>query len=122
MRKALWIGGLMVLTVLPAQGNAALTYAVSPAQAIAPATVKVRARVEPNAENRLLAIIVDGDDYYRSSEIQLDGNQAPPTVEIQFPSLPGGDYEICAVLIDSAGRQRAIVRRSAKVVSAFGDH
>ena len=122
MRKALWISGLMVVTVLPAQGDEALTLAVTPAQSFAPATVRIRARVEPSAENRLLAIIADGEDYYRSSEIQLEGDQAPPTTELQFPSLPGGNYEITAVLIDSAGHQRAIARRSARVLSMLGDH
>jgi hypothetical protein len=122
MRRALWISGLMVVTVLPARGNQALTLAVTPAQSMAPATVRVRARVEPSAENRRLTIIADGEDYYRSSEFQLEGDQAPPTVEVQFPSLPGGNYEVYAVLIDSAGHQRAIARRSARVLSVFGDH
>jgi hypothetical protein len=122
VRNALWISGLLVLTVLPAQGNEPLTLAVTPAQSMAPATVRVRARVEPSAENRKLTIIADGDDYYRSSEFQLEGDQAPPTVELRFPSLPGGNYEIYAVLIDSAGRQRAIARRSARVLSMFSDH
>jgi hypothetical protein len=122
MRKAFWISGLMVLTVLPAQGREALTLAVTPAQSMAPATVRIRARVEPSAENRLLAIVADGEDYYRSSEFQLEGDQAPPTVELQLPSLPGGNYEIYAVLIDSAGHQRAIARQSARVLATLGGH
>ena len=121
MRTALWICGLVVLAVPPVNGGEPLRLAVTPAQSLAPATVRIRARVEPSAANRLLAIVADGDEFYRSSEIQLEGDQAPATVELQFSNLPGGNYEFSAELIDNTGHQRAIARRSARVVPMFGD-
>jgi hypothetical protein len=80
MRTALWICGLVGLTALPVNGGERLRLEVTPAQSMAPATVRIRARVEPSAANRLLAIVADGEDFYRSSEIQLEGDQAPATV------------------------------------------
>jgi len=122
MRIALWICGLIVLTVLPVVGGEPLKLAVTPTHSFAPATMRIRASVEPRAENRKLAIVADGADFYRSSEIQLDGDQAPKTVELQFSNLPGGDYQVSAVLIDALGRQRAIAHQSATVISMFGGH
>jgi len=122
MRTALRICGLIVLTVLPVDGGQPLKLAVTPAQSFAPATVRVRVRIEPSAENRMLAIVADGDDFYRSSEIQLDGDQSPKTVELEFPNLPGGEYEVSALLIDAFGRQRAAAHQPARVISMLGGH
>jgi hypothetical protein len=106
----------MILTALPAGGAEPLRLSVTPAQSFAPATVLVRARIEPRADNRWLALVADGPNFYRSSEIQLNGDQAPKTVELRFSNLPGGDYEIYAVLSDNTGRQRAVVHLPAKVI------
>jgi hypothetical protein len=122
MRVALWMCALVGLSALPVNGGEPLRLAVTPAQSLAPATVRIRARVEPSAANRLLAIVADGEDFYRSSEIQLEGDQAPATVELQFSNLPGGNYEFSAVLFDNTGHRRAIARQSARVVSTFGEH
>ena len=126
MRAALWICGLVVcgwvvLTALTVDGGEPLRLAVTPTRAFAPATVRIRARVEPSAENRRLTIVADGDEFYRSSEIQLDGDQAPPTVELQFSNLPGGNYEVYAVLTDRTGHQRATAHQQTRVMSMFSD-
>jgi hypothetical protein len=121
MRTAL-VCAVIVLTVLPVDGGEPLKLAVTPAQSFAPGFVRIRARIEPNAENRLLTIVADGADFYRSSEIQLDGDQAPRTVEVRFADLPGGEYEVYAALTDASGRQRAAARQPAKVISMLGDH
>jgi hypothetical protein len=68
----------------------------------------------------MLAIVVDGADFYRSSDIQLDGNQAPKTVEVYFSHLPGGEYNAYAVLTDAAGHRRAIARQPVRVLSMYG--
>jgi hypothetical protein len=112
----------MILAVLPVDGGEPLKLAVTPAQSFAPGNVKIRARIEPNAENRTLIIVADGPDFYRSSDFQLDGDQAPKTVELRFLELPGGEYDVYAVLMDAFGHQRAIVRQSANVISTVGNH
>jgi hypothetical protein len=110
----------MIMAVLPAGGAEPVTLSVTPAQSFAPATVRVRARFEPRADNRWLALVADGPNFYRSSEFQLDGEQGPKTVELHFSNLPGGDYEIYAVLSANSGRQRAVVHLPAKVIG-IGD-
>jgi hypothetical protein len=122
MKTALGICAAIVLTVLPVDGGEPLALAVTPAQSFAPGFVRIRARIEPNAENRLLTIVADGADFYRSSEIQLDGDQAPKAVEVRFADLPGGEYEVYAALTDASGRQRAVARQPARVISMLGDH
>src|SRR5262249_49170777 len=119
MRKVFVICGLIGTAVLPASGREALTLAVSPAIAFAPATVKIRARIEPSADNRCLTVVADGVALYRSSEVQLDGEQAPKTIELSFRDMPGGEYEVYAILSDTMGRQRAIAHQAARVMSQF---
>jgi hypothetical protein len=83
--------------------------------------MRVRVRLEPNADNRLLAIIADSADFYRRSDVQLDGNDAPAVIELGFPEVPGGDYEISAVLIDNTGKECAVSRAKATVLSKLQD-
>jgi hypothetical protein len=104
MKTGLGACGLIVLTVLQVDGEGPLRVAVTPIHSFAPATVTIRARIEPSAENRMLALVADGDDFYRSSEIQLDGDHAPKIVDLRVANLPGGEYQISAVLADGAGR------------------
>jgi hypothetical protein len=84
--------------VLPVNGGEPLRLAVTPAQSMAPATVRIRARVEPSPANGLLAIVADGEEFYRSSEIRLEADQASATVEVQF--------------LESSRRQLRILRRA----------
>src|SRR5262249_24141628 len=104
------------VVVLSAAGNEPLTLTVSPTVAFAPATVRVRVRIQPDAGNRRLTIVADGPELYRSSEIQLDGEQAPQTFEMWFRDLPGSDYQVYAILTDAVGRERARAHRPTKVM------
>ena len=84
MTTGVGISGLIVLTVLPVDGEEPLRVAVTPIHSFAPATVTIRAEDRAERRNRMLAIVADGDDFYLS-----------------------GEYQISAVLADGAGRQRA---------------
>jgi len=121
MRKLFGICGLVVLTVLPVDGGERLTLAVTPFHSVAPATLRVIARIEPAAANRALTIVADGSEFYRSSEFPLAGDQAPQTIEVLVPNLQGGEYEVYAYLTDAAGQRRAIARKSARVLSMVGE-
>jgi hypothetical protein len=98
-----------------------LTMVVTPARSMAPSTIRVRVRVEPAASNRTLNVVADSGDYYRSSEIQLDGERAPRTLVVQFPSLPGGDYVFHSMLIDENGRRSASATEAIKIVPLTGE-
>ena len=111
---------LMLAAAARADGGERLTMAVSPAQSFAPTTLTVRVHVKPDAENRALEVVAESGDYYRSSRIQLDGNQAPQTIGVELRSLPGGEYEVRGALIDGSDRARALVRRQVIVIGSAG--
>ncbi len=88
---------------------------------MAPATIRVRVGVEPDADNRVLNVIADSGAYYRSSEIQLDGERAPRLLVVEFPSLPGGSYTVQGMLRDENGRRSASVIQEIRVVPSAGE-
>jgi len=71
--------------------------------AIAPATVQSLVRVSPHPDNRLLRVVIDGEDYYRSSDTQLDGVGAAQHHFFTWRSLPPGTYSIIAVVYGPHG-------------------
>ena len=46
-----------------------------------PATVRVTAIVERDAQNRAMEVVADSDGFYRSSLIPLEGENAPRTTK-----------------------------------------
>ena len=108
------------LFTISAIASEKLTLRVTPNVSSAPSTVIARAYVEPNADNRRLRVEADSGSFYRSSEVQLDGDKAPVLTEFRLNSLPSGEYTVRATLIDSMGIE-TVVRRSAIVLSRFGE-
>ena len=75
--------------VLPVEAEERVTVLLSPiGMAIAPATLNVRATVTPHADNRVLKIAIDSPLYYRSSEIEIQGEAGRPTNTFEFRNLP----------------------------------
>ena len=62
----------------------------------APATIPVTVAVEPGANNRSLIVEVDGDDYFRSSGKDLDGENEKRFHTLEFTNLPAGRYALRA--------------------------
>jgi hypothetical protein len=124
MKGRLTLAAATVIGLLSATGatgaSEKLTLRVTPNVSSAPSTVIVRAYVAPNAQNRLLHIEADSGSFYRSSEIQLDGDKAPTLTEFRLNSLPSGEYTVLAMLKDSMGSE-TVVRRTAIVLSRFGE-
>src|SRR5918993_6017980 len=91
------------MTVFGAAGSdateARLRIEVTPRISVAPASVRVRAIVEPDAGNRALQIVADSGAFYRSSMVPLDGANAAQITETMLKNLPGGEYEVAVVLI-----------------------
>lgn len=110
-------GILMLIAAMPLGAGERMTMKVSPSFAFAPANLLVRAMVEADAQNRAVAIVAQSADFYRSSEIQLEGAKAPRTSIFEFRSLPPGSYEVTAALFGADGRERAIVRQSVNIMS-----
>ena len=124
MKTRSTLAALTIIGMLSASGTTGatekLTLRVTPNVSSAPGTVIVKATVARNAENRWLHIEADSGEFFRSSEIQLDGDRAPVVSEFRIPNLPGGEYVVKAVLRDSMGEE-TIVRRTAIVLSKFGE-
>ena len=120
MRGPLMLCALLTLTVISVGADEQLRIAVTPAQSFAPSTVRIRARVVPNAENRSLQIVAESSDFYRSSQISLEGDHAPASNMFEFRGLSGGEYVVAGILIDRRGHQRAIAEQEVRVISPLG--
>jgi hypothetical protein len=124
MKTRLTLTALTMIGMLTASGTTGasekLILRVTPNVSSAPSTVIVKATVARDANNRWLHIEADSGEFFRSSEIQLDGDRAPVITEIRLPNLPGGEYTVVAVLRNSLGEE-TIVRRTALVLAKFGE-
>lgn len=90
----------------------AIQLAVSPQIAFAPATLSIRVRVQPNEEDRWIAVTLDSADFYRSSEWTIEGDRV--LYSWQQPSVPAGEYSISAMIghgttIRAADRQHVSI-------------
>src|SRR5580692_2080411 len=106
MKVRLGVCGLLLSVASTVNSAERLTIAVSPTHSFAPTNLTVRVHVTPDAANRALEVAADSGAYYRSSRIQLDGQDASTTIVLEFRNVPGGNYDVRAILIDSAGQRR----------------
>src|SRR5262245_7725553 len=107
---------LMVATV---RGHEGLRMQVTPAVSLEPAVLTVRVSIEPSADNRVLQIIAESADFFRSSEVQINGEHAAPLNVFEFRNLPTGLYHVTSVLTGVSGR-RATAFKLARVEPALG--
>ena len=116
--RACLLAILVASTTLPVGAGERITLKVSPAVAFAPANLVVRATVEADADNRAIEIVAESPDFYRSSEIQLEGDHAPRTSMFEFRNLPPGSYEVRATLRGTRGEERSIIRQQVDVIAS----
>jgi hypothetical protein len=79
----------------------------------------VNAVAQPHSASRALHIELLSD-YYRSSVIPLDGDQDVITTTVQYDGVPGGKYEVSAILLGSNGQRRAAATRTVETLSNPG--
>ena len=118
MRVRACLTGFVILISGAVGANDRLEMKVSPAVAFAPANLSVQATIEADSGNRSIEIIAESPEFYRSSEIQLDGESAPRTTIFQFRSLPTGEYSVRGVLKGQGGHELAIVVRKVNIVES----
>ena len=106
----------MLTTTLPLGAGERITMKISPAVAFAPADLIIRATIVADADNRSVEVVAESMDFYRSSEIQLEGEKAPRTNMFEFRSLPPGTYEVRANLLGANRESRAMIRRQVNVI------
>lgn len=109
---------LLLVATTPAGSSESLSLQVSPRNSFAPANLQVLVRMAPDAGNRSLTIVADSEEFYRSSEIPLEGESAPRSVLVAFRGMPGGEYHVSATLFDSRGDRRARVQQQVLVLSS----
>ena len=72
---------------------------------MSPATMRSLVRVAPHEDNRKLRVEVDSAGYFRASEIDLDGKNAPPNHYFAWSELPAGSYSIVVTVLGANGRR-----------------
>jgi hypothetical protein len=120
MKKLLLICGLFAMVTRQAGAGDQLKLAVSPAHSFAPALLRIQVRIAPSVENRSLEIIADSATFYRSSEIQLEGDRSPATFNLEMKAAPEDDYRVVGILSDGTGHQRSTVYQDVTVIGPGG--
>lgn len=64
-----------------------------------PATVDITVVVEPDAANRVLRVEADGDQMYRSTEVELQGDTDSRVHMVEFKNLEAGNYVLRAQVL-----------------------
>lgn len=81
-----------------------------------PATIRITVAVQPDAKNRSLVILADGDRMFRSSQVALDGEHGQRIHTVEFKNLPAGYYVVRAEVHSSAD-----IRGAAEELLVIGD-
>lgn len=115
-RVILGASGLLLLLTAPLGARDRLTIRVSPTISFAPANLVVRTTVTADEANRGIEIVTESEDFYRSSEIPLDGERAPRATTFEFRSLPSGTYDITATLLDESHKPLGTVQQEVNVI------
>ena len=97
-----------------------LSLRVTPNVSSAPSNVIVKATVAKDKANRWLTVEADSGTFFRSSAIQLDGDNAPTVTEVRLSNLPSGEYAVSAVLTNNLGEE-IMVKRTVIVLSRLGE-
>jgi len=118
MRIRIVLGAIVLLAALPAAAGERLAIWVSPAMSFAPANLVVRAAIEADKDNRAVEVIAESGEFYRSSEISLEGKNAPRINIFEFRSLPSGVYEVRGVLKGNGDQTRAVTREQVRVIAS----
>lgn len=63
-----------------------------------PATVQITVAIEPAANHHALIVEADGERYFRSSALSLDGEKEKRIHSVEFKNLPAGAYTLRATV------------------------
>ena len=104
MKRFFLIALLGALAVGPQlTGSQRVAIRVSPAVAMEPAFLTIRAIVEPSDENRKLTVTIDSAGYSSSSDIPLEGRSSARLNVLEIRDVPSGLYEVSAVVSGPKG-------------------
>src|SRR5262245_2869790 len=84
-------------------GGGAMRMQMSPAVSRAPAFLTVRVMIEAPADSRVLEVIAESPEFYRSSQIPIDGVNRSFLKVFEFANLPTGTYQVTSTLLGVNG-------------------
>lgn len=98
-----------------------LTLRMVPRVVSAPAFLRSLVRVAPNGANRVVRVEIDSDNYYRSSDIPLEGASAPTSHFVDWKQVPAGKYDLIVSVLGTSGDARAVRRLNFQVLGISSD-
>ena len=101
VKAMLVLGAVTLFGALPLDASQRLRVRAVPNSS---ADLTIYVGVERHAENRMLRVTAESDDFFRSTELQLDGESSPRITVIHFHQLPTGWYDVTAQLVVDTGR------------------
>jgi hypothetical protein len=106
MRKMLLLAAASILVVHTGARaeEPRVTLKVTPAIAFAPASLTIRALVEPDDANRLLRVVVDSPEFATISEVPLNGRAAQRLNVLEVKGVPSGEYHVRAEVYGTRGQ------------------
>jgi len=99
-------GGVVLAGAVSYGADAPVTVALRPTIVFAGRDVRATVRTPRDPRNRELRVTVEAPDYYASSDVQLDGTDAPATHQFTWRELPSGAYRVEAILTREDGERR----------------
>jgi hypothetical protein len=94
--------GVLTAGTAEAQGQG-VEVRVSSRFAVAQETVRSLVRVAPHPDNRLLRVAIDSPDFFRSSDVPLEGALAARNHFFAWKALPPGSYELVVIVMGADG-------------------
>jgi hypothetical protein len=110
---------LLTLAVIKASADDVVAIRINGHYFAEPAIVQVTVNVEPDEANRTLRVEADGDSFFRSSELTLDGLAEKRLHIVEFKNLPAGAYEVRAEVL-SAKAVRGMATQDLEVMGTPG--
>ena len=102
------LAGVVSSGAVSSGADAPVTLAVRPTVLFAGRDVRTTVRTPRDPRNRELRIVVEAADYFKSSDVQLDGVDAPATHQFTWKELPSGAYRVEAILTREDGERRTV--------------
>jgi hypothetical protein len=85
-----------------------VTVKIRPVVLFAGGDVRTTVRTPRHPSNRALRVVVEGADYFASSDVQLDGVDSATTHQFVWKELPGGPYRVDAILLREDGEKTTV--------------
>ncbi len=122
-----WVISLAVCLLVPL-GIAAddpvhekVSVKIRPVVLFAGGEVRTTVRTPRDPRNRALRVIVEGEDYYASSDVQLDGVDSATSHQFTWKELPGGPYRVDAILLREDGEKTTVTECFAVLSPSDGE-